>query len=88
MTQSPRFRRTPNRSYVVMRPQQITERGPSIGQCNGRTIYEWIRIVGKPSVKFEFAGLAPSPLPATLFEPGKTVLALVFEPGLTYEAAG
>ena len=88
MTESPRFRRTPNRSYVTMRPQQISERGPSIGRFNGHTVYEWIRIAGKPSVKFEFAGLAPSPLPATLFEPGKTVLALVFEPGLAYELAG
>jgi hypothetical protein len=88
MIKGPRLRKAPSRSYVRMRPQQITERGPSIGRCNGHTVYEWIKIAGRPSVKFEFAGLAPSPLPATLFDPGKTILALVFDPGLAYEPAG
>jgi len=69
----------------MTRAQQICEKGPAIGRLGGRTIYEWIRLSHNPGVKYEFAGVAPTPVPATLFEPGKTVLALVVEPGLTYE---
>jgi hypothetical protein len=75
------------RSYIMTRAQQISEKGPAIGRCEGRTIYEWIRLRHNPSVRYEFAGLAPKPVPATLFEPGKTVLALVVEPGFAYEPA-
>ena len=75
------------RSYFMTRSSQIIERGPRIGRCDGEPIYEWIRLAQKPDVKYEFAGLAPQPLPATLFEPGKTLLALVIEPGLAYEPA-
>jgi len=73
------------RSYCVTRSSQIGEHAPQIGRCDGRPIYEWIRLTNNPAVKYEFAGLAPQPLPATLFEPGKTLLALVLEPGLAYE---
>ena len=73
------------RSYFVTRASQIGERGPQIGRCAGEPIYEWIRLAHSPSVKYEFTGIAPEPLPATLFEPGKTRLALVLAPGLTYE---
>ncbi|HKV39108.1 MAG TPA: hypothetical protein VJX67_07840 [Blastocatellia bacterium] len=75
------------RSYTTMRSQQISDRGPAIGRWDGNPIYEWIRIAGKPSVLYKFAGLAPTPLPATLFEPGKTILAVVIAPGLAYEPA-
>ncbi|MGH9824662.1 MAG: hypothetical protein ACREDR_15600 [Blastocatellia bacterium] len=86
VTRYPR-RRYPQRYYVQMRSQQISEMGPRIGTIGNRPIYEWIRLAGNPAVKYEYAGLAPSPLPATLFEPGKTVLAVVIDPGLAYEPA-
>jgi hypothetical protein len=82
-----RYPRRPLRSYVKMRPQQISERGPRIGRLGNRPIYEWIRLAGNPAVKYEYAGLAPSPLPGTLYEPGRTVLAVVIDPGLAYEPA-
>jgi hypothetical protein len=81
------FRKPLKRSYIIARPQQISEKGPAIGRCDGRPIYEWVRLRQNPTVKYEFAGLAPKPVPATLFEPGKTILALVVEPGLAYEPA-
>ena len=71
----------------MIRPNQIRERGPKIGLCDGQPIYGWISLAHKPAVKYEFVGLAPQPVPATLFEPGKTLLALVLEPGLAYEPA-
>ena len=55
MTKSPRARKAPSRSYVRMRPQQIAERGPSIGRCNGHTVYEWIKIAGRPSGSSTFS---------------------------------
>jgi len=79
------FRKPLQRSYIIARPQQVCEKGPAIGRCNGSTIYEWVRLSQNPGVKYEFAGVAPDPIPATLFEPGKTILALVFGPGLAYE---
>jgi hypothetical protein len=75
------------RSYFMARAQQITERGPVIGKCDGKPIYEWIRLAHNPAIKYEFAGMAPQPVPATLYEPGITVMALVVGPGLAYEAA-
>jgi hypothetical protein len=75
------------RSYFMIQPHQIAQRGPKIGLYDGNPIYGWISLAHKPAVKYEFAGLAPQPVPGTLFEPGKTLLALVLEPGLSYEPA-
>jgi hypothetical protein len=75
------------KSYFIVRSQQIGEHGPAIGRCEGVPIYEWIRIAANPKVRYVFAGMAPRPLPRTMIEPGKTILALVVEPGLAYEPA-
>src|SRR5215471_13059580 len=75
------------KSYCTVRSQQIGEHGPAIGKCEGMPIYEWIRIAANPKIRYVFAGMAPSPLPATIIEPGKTILTVVVQPGLAYEPA-
>src|SRR6202163_2138751 len=47
------------RWYLMIRPNQIRERGPKIGLCDGQQIHGWIALAHKPAVKSEFVGLAP-----------------------------
>ena len=75
------------KSYFTVRSRQIGEHGPAIGRCEDTPIYEWIRIAANPKIRYVFAGMAPTPLPGTIIEPGKTILAVVVEPGLAYEPA-
>jgi len=75
------------KAYFTVRQQQIGEHGPTIGRFEDAPIYEWIRIAANPKIRYEFAGMAPSPLPGTMIEPGRTIVACVVAPGLAYEPA-